>query len=155
VVHFGQRPSTLRDFLAGLASVFLLLLPIYGQEKTLPFYKSKSVIVIWYCLQQKDVLLPEHCSAKVDGQECQLAPSYIVSVKSNEGDEYMLAVVCENHKGGIEARLLAMQKESKVPQGKIHFQPVKAVVTDCVMGMNEDYIELELKRGVESDRKLG
>lgn len=77
-----------------------------------------------------------------------------MSVKSNEG-EYMLAVVCEDHKSGIEARLLSMQKESKVPQGKIHFQPVKAVVTDCVMGMNEDYIELELKRGVESDRKLG
>ena len=99
------------------------------------------------------VLLPEHCSAKVDGVECQLAPEYVVSVKSHEG-EYMLAVVCRDHRNGIEARLLAMQKESKVPQGKIHFQQVKAVVTDCVTGINEDYIELELKRGVESDRKL-
>lgn len=101
------------------------------------------------------MILPEHCSTKVDGQECQLAPSYVVSVKSNEGDdEYMLAVVCEEHKNGIEARLLVMQKENRVPQGKIHFQPVKAVVTDCVMGMNEDYIDLELKRGIASDRKL-
>ncbi|HYY39847.1 MAG TPA: hypothetical protein VE692_01220, partial [Nitrososphaera sp.] len=32
VVHFGHLPSTLRDFLAGLARVFLLLLPIHGQE---------------------------------------------------------------------------------------------------------------------------
>lgn len=96
--------------------------------------------------------LPEHCSAKVDGEECQLAPSYVVSVKSHEG-EYMLAVVCDDHKVGIEARLVAMQEENMIPQGRIHFQPVKAVVTDCVMGINEDYVELELKRGVESGRK--
>jgi hypothetical protein len=153
VVHFGHRPSTLRDFLAGLASVFLLLLPIYGQEKTPPFYKSKSVIVILLYFQQSNVLLPEHCSAKVDGVECELVPSFVVSVKSHEG-EYMLAVVCDDHKNGIEARLVALQKERRVPRGKIRFQPVKAVVTDCVTGMKEDYVELELKRGAESDRKL-
>jgi hypothetical protein len=98
--------------------------------------------------------LPEHCSAKVDGQECQLPPSYVVSVKSHEG-EYMLAVVCDDHKSGIQSRLVALQKENRVPQGKIHFQPVKAVVTDCVMGINDDYVDLELKRGVRSDRKMG
>jgi len=27
-------------------------------------------------------------------------------------------------------------------------------VTDCVTGMNEDYVDIELSRGVESDRKL-
>lgn len=98
--------------------------------------------------------MPEHCSAKVDGQECQLPPSYVVSVKSHEG-EYMLAVVCDDHKSGIQSRLVALQKENRIPQGKIHFQPVKAVVTDCVMGINDDYVDLELKRGVKSDRKLG
>lgn len=85
--------------------------------------------------------------------ECQLVPSYVVSVKSHEG-EYMLAVVCDDHKGGIETRLVAMQEDNKIPQGKIHFQPIKAVVTDCVMGINEDYLELEVKRGVESDRRI-
>jgi len=99
------------------------------------------------------MLLPERCCAKVDGQECKLAPSHVVSVKSPEG-EYMLAVVCDDHKSGLEARLIAMQRENKIPQGRIHFQTVKAVVTDCVMGINDDYIELELKRGVESDRKI-
>jgi hypothetical protein len=28
------------------------------------------------------------------------------------------------------------------------------VTTDCVTGANEDYVDIELKRGVESDRKL-
>jgi hypothetical protein len=32
VVHLGHLPSTLRDFLAGLTSVFLLLLPISRQK---------------------------------------------------------------------------------------------------------------------------
>ncbi len=87
------------------------------------------------------VLLPEHCSAKVEGEECQLPPSYIISVKSHDG-EYMLAVVCEDHKSAVEARLTVMQEANKIPQGTIHFQQVKAVVTDCVTGINEDYIEL-------------
>jgi hypothetical protein len=99
------------------------------------------------------MLLPEHCSAKVDGEECRLAPSYVVSVQSKEG-EYMLAVVCEGHKSRLEARLIAMQEEGKVPHGRIHFQSVKAVVTDCITGMTEDYTELELKRGIESDRDI-
>jgi hypothetical protein len=91
------------------------------------------------------VLLPEHCSAKIEGEECQLAPSYVVSVESDEG-EYMLAVVCNDHKSALEARLIAMQEAKKIPQGSIHFQPVKAVVTDCVTGIDEDYIELNEKK---------
>lgn len=100
-----------------------------------------------YCLSMKndDVLLPEHCSAKVEGEECQLAPSYVVSVKSHEG-EYMLAVVCNDHKSSLEARLVAMQEAKKIPRGGIHFQPVKAVITDCVTGIDEDYIELNDKK---------
>ena len=77
----------------------------------------------------------------------------LIKIKLSEG-EYMLAVVCEDHRNGIEARLVAMQKESKIPQGRITFQPVKMVTTDCVAGINEDYVDIELKRGVESDRKL-
>jgi hypothetical protein len=86
------------------------------------------------------VLLPEHCSAKVEGEECQLPPSYIISVKSLQG-EYMLAVVCDEHKNAFEGRLISMQQANKIPQGIIHFQQVKSVVTDCLTGINEDLIE--------------
>lgn len=98
------------------------------------------------------MLLPEACSIKVDGVKCRLPPTYVVSIKSRDG-EYMVAVVCDDHRDGLERRLAALQKEYKAPSGKIRFQPVKTVVTDCVAGMEEDYVEIELKRGAESDKK--
>jgi hypothetical protein len=66
----------------------------------------------------------------------------------------MIAAVCEDHRAILEGKLAAMQKAGKVRQGRINFQPVKMVVTDCVMGMDDDYIDIELKRGLESNRKL-
>ena len=98
------------------------------------------------------MLLPESCSVKVKGVECGLPPTYVVSIKSHDG-EYMVAVVCDEHKDGLEQKLKVMQKEGKAPAGKILFQTVKAVMTDCISGMEEDYVEIELKRGVGSDRK--
>ena len=95
-------------------------------------------------VKKADMLLPSYCSAKVEGEECKMAPSYVVSVKSHEG-EYMLALVCDDHKRVFEPRLAAMQEANKIPRGTIHFQPVKAVVTNCVTGINEDYIDLKLK----------
>ncbi|HEX9677925.1 hypothetical protein [Nitrososphaera sp.] len=98
------------------------------------------------------MLLPESCSVKVDGVECRLPPAHVVSVQSKDG-EYMLAVVCDDHIAGLKGRLRVLQKEGKMPLGKIRFQPVIAVVTDCVTGIEEDYVEIELKRGVDSERK--
>src|SRR5262245_59941227 len=99
------------------------------------------------------MLLPETCSIKVDGQGCKLAPSFVVSVATVEG-EYMLAVVCDDHRDILGNRLEMMQTEGKVPPGKIIFESVKTVVTDCVVGMNEDFVDVELTRGSDSDRKM-
>lgn len=106
---------------------------------------QKSDIIILRYDTEDNVLLPEHCSAKVEGEECQLPPSYVISVKSQDA-EYMLAVVCDDHKSALEGRLAAMQEADKIPKGALHFQRVKAVVTDCITGINEDYIELNDKR---------
>ena len=105
---------------------------------------QKSDIIILRYNTEDNVLLPEHCSAKVEGEECQLPPSYVISVKSQDG-EYMLAVVCDDHKSALEGRLAAMQEANRIPQGSIHFQHVKMVVTDCVTGIDADYIELNDK----------
>jgi hypothetical protein len=97
------------------------------------------------------VVLPKNCSAKVQGEMCQLPPSYTVSVNSADG-EYLLAVVCEDHKSALKARLVAMQHAKKIPYGEIHFQPIKPVVTDCVMGITDDYVELNERMRTQSKK---
>ena len=82
-----------------------------------------------------------------------MAPSYVVSVASDQG-EYMLAVVCDDHREALQGKLALMQQEEKIPRGKIRFESVKTVTTDCIVGMNEDYVDVELARGVDSDRKM-
>ena len=100
------------------------------------------------------MLLPEKCSIRVEGRPCLLPPAFVVSVSSEEG-EYMLAVVCDEHREVLGQKLVTLQEQGKVPTGQIKFESVKTVVTDCVIGMNEDYVDIELKRGVESERRLG
>jgi hypothetical protein len=88
------------------------------------------------------MLLPEHCSLRINGDICQLPPSYIVSVNS-QSEEYMIAVVCDSHMKKMENRLHVMQLEGSVPEGNIKFQPLKMVTTNCIKGIDEDYIEIE------------
>jgi hypothetical protein len=152
---------------SGLASqgFFAFYYP-YRETESPPFYKPKfrkataktGAEFIFDCFIFNSsprivVLLPEKCSIKVEGVPCQLAPSYVVSVASEHG-EYMLAVVCDEHKDVLQGKLALMQKEARIPSGRIKFESIKTVTTDCVVGMNEDYVDIELARGVESDRKL-
>jgi hypothetical protein len=88
------------------------------------------------------MLLPEHCSLRINGDICQLPPSYIVSVNSQSG-EYMIAVVCNSHIKKLENRLHVMQLEGSIPEGNIKFQPLKMVTTNCIKGIDDDYIEIE------------
>ena len=97
------------------------------------------------------MVLPKTCSVRVGGETCQLAPSYIVSVSSLDG-EYMLAVVCNDHKSTLKARLLAMQQAEKIPYGKIRFQPIKTVVTECITGITDDYTELNENVRMQSEK---
>jgi hypothetical protein len=66
----------------------------------------------------------------------------------------MLAVVCDDHKGVLGIRLAALQRDGKIPAGRINCESIRTVVTDCIMGMNDDYVDIELARGVDSNRKL-
>jgi hypothetical protein len=75
--------------------------------------------------------LPKTCSFRDRDIDCTLPPSYIISVVSN-GEEYMIAVVCQDHRDQMEKSLKAMQSVAKIPQGKARFQEIKLVVTDCI-----------------------
>lgn len=99
------------------------------------------------------MLLPESCSVKVGSEQCMLPPAFAVSIKAADG-EYMVAVVCDDHKEVFGLKVASLQAAGKLPSGTIHFDRIKAVVTDCVTGMNDDYIDIELNRGINSDRKI-
>jgi hypothetical protein len=58
----------------------------------------------------------------IDIIDCPLPPSYIISVTDNEG-EYMIAVVCKDHREQMEKWLVR-----KIPQGKAKFQEIHQIV---------------------------
>lgn len=86
-------------------------------------------------------MLPDRCSVKQKGRQCVNPPEFVISVVAN-ADEYMIGVTCEYHKNNLSGRLEALQKEGKIPNGKINFLKLKAVGTDCIKGSPDDLIQL-------------
>ena len=86
-------------------------------------------------------MLPDRCSVKQKGRPCVNPPEFVISVVAN-ADEYMIGVTCEYHKNNLSGRLEALQKEGKIPNGKINFLKLKAVGTDCIKGSTDDLIQL-------------
>jgi hypothetical protein len=89
------------------------------------------------CSNDLNMALPKACSFRDKEIDCTLPPSYLVSVGDNS-EEYMIAVVCQDHRDQMEKRLKAMQSERKIPQGKAKFQDLKLVVTDCIRGTDDN-----------------
>ena len=91
------------------------------------------------------LLLPQRCSLIVNGNACELPPSFIISINAKK-NQYMIGVVCEDHTKQMKKRLESMQSIGRLPNGSIQFQPIKIVSTDCIKGTDEDRMEVELKR---------
>ncbi|MEM3172174.1 MAG: hypothetical protein QXE82_01400 [Candidatus Nitrosotenuis sp.] len=87
------------------------------------------------------IMLPDRCSVKQDGKQCVNPPEFVISVRA-DSDEYMVGVTCETHKNTLSEKLSLLQKEGKVPNGKINFERLKAVGTDCVKANPDDLIQL-------------
>lgn len=86
-------------------------------------------------------MLPERCSIREKGLDCQLPPEFVISIKAKDG-EYMVGVACDRHKKTFVEKLEALQKEGKVPQGTIGFDMLKPVGTNCIRIDPNDLIEL-------------
>jgi hypothetical protein len=86
-------------------------------------------------------LLPDKCSVKQKGRPCVNPPEFVISVITDK-DEYMIGVTCEHHKSALTKRLQVLQKDGKIPTGKINFAQLKAVGTDCIKGSPDDLIQL-------------
>lgn len=87
-------------------------------------------------------VFPDKCSITEHGKSCVNAPEFVVSVTVGS-DEYMVGVTCEKHKQVVSGKIQILQKEKKIPQGKVGFSPLKAVGTDCIHGDEEDFIQLD------------
>lgn len=81
-------------------------------------------------------MLPEKCSIKMNGKPCTFPPSSIVSILSESG-EYMIGLVCNDHIMSMKTKTLSMQKLGKISKGKIKFQRLKPVMTDCVLNLKD------------------
>lgn len=57
--------------------------------------------------------------------------------------EYMVGVTCEKHKEIVSTKVKALQKEGKIPNGKINFSGLKAVGTDCINAKPQDFIQID------------
>ena len=86
-------------------------------------------------------MLPTTCSVKEKGKNCVNPPEYVISVIETT-DEYMVGVTCKNHKEKVSEKLAILQKEQKIPNGKIKFSGLKAVGTDCIRSDSDDLIQL-------------
>lgn len=86
-------------------------------------------------------MFPEHCSIRKKGQDCQMPPEFVISIKSKDG-EYMVGVTCDGHKKAFSEKLESLQKEGKVPHGTINFTGLKPVGTNCIRIDPNDLIEL-------------
>ncbi len=86
-------------------------------------------------------MLPDRCSVKEKGKDCVNPPEFVISVTEKD-DEYMVGVTCQKHKGRVSEKLIILQNESKIPEGKIKFSELKSVGTDCVRSDPDDLIQL-------------
>jgi len=87
------------------------------------------------------LLLPNRCSVKEYGKDCVNPPEYVISVQEKE-DEYMIGVTCQKHKEGVSIKIKKLQENKRVPKGKIKFNLLKSVGTDCIRSDPDNFIQL-------------
>ncbi len=86
-------------------------------------------------------MFPDKCSVTENDMQCVNPPEFVISVQV-DNDEYMVGVTCSRHKQAVYGKIEILQKEEKIPKGKINFSPLKPVGTDCIKGSPDDLIQL-------------
>lgn len=88
------------------------------------------------------IVLPNRCSIKKNGRQCNNPPAFIVTITSDDANEYMLGVACDRHKQDVFGEVSKLQMEGKVGDGKVGFTPVKSVGTDCVRSDPDEFVHI-------------
>ena len=77
------------------------------------------------------LLLPKQCSFRTENMSCKYPPSEVISVVTDSG-EYMVGVICSQHKSMVRGLIEQRQVKGEIPDGKIRFQDIKMVTTNCI-----------------------
>lgn len=85
-------------------------------------------------------MFPDRCSVKEKGKDCVNPPEFVISIVDK--DEYMVGVTCQKHKDAVSEKITILQKQEKIPGGKINFSVLKPVGTDCIKADSDDLIQL-------------
>ena len=93
-------------------------------------------------LNKRKIMLPERCSVKQNNKDCVNPPEYVIEVIHDE-ETYMVGITCQAHKNIVSTKILELQTTGKIPTGKLQFEKLKAVGTDCVRIDPDDLIQLD------------
>ena len=88
--------------------------------------------------------LPAKCSFSYQNTQCNLPPSYVLSIISNE--ESLIGVSCIDHLELIKYKIEKLQTKKSLPNGKLKIENIKLVSTNCIKGYKEDYEDIYLQR---------
>ena len=103
------------------------------------FYNRTNLIF----QENENFMLPDRCSVKESGRDCVNPPEFVIEIVHNS-DSYMVGLTCEKHKHVVSVKITELQKIGKIPNGKLEFQKLKAVGTDCVKGNPDDvFIQID------------
>lgn len=82
----------------------------------------------------------------IDKKRCFLSPEYIIEVNDDKNNKFMIGVACFEHKIRLEEKFLALQREKRLPSGKLEFTHIKTVHTTCIKGTQDDVDEIQIRR---------
>ena len=90
------------------------------------------------------MILPKQCSFSKNAVQCDIPPSYVLSVIENE--EYLIGVSCLDHLEPIKSKIRKLQKTKSIPDGRLKIDNIKMVSTNCIKGSPEDYEDVYSQR---------
>ncbi len=87
-------------------------------------------------------MLPERCSVKQNRKDCVNPPEYVIEV-IHDDDTYMVGITCAAHKDIVSTKIFELQTIGKIPEGKLQFEKLKSVGTDCVRIDPDELIQID------------
>lgn len=88
--------------------------------------------------------LPKKCSFSNQDTQCDIPPSYLLSVTEN--GEYLIGVSCMEHLEPIKLKIKKLQLNKTIPNGKLKVENIKVLSTNCIKGSQEDYEDVYSQR---------